>query len=203
MRLCAAVLVVAAVISTPFGRAVGAVEAEDPEPIYILSAKAYRLPAGTYIAAIKLGDGSTIELALLEYTAPRTTEYFNDLISKRFYDNTAWNRVVPGFVVQGGAPIGVDRGIDVAVPEPESNDESCTRGAIFLARKVVPEGTEGYKYADTVGDQFCILLEDAPYLNDDFTVFGRVISGMELLDGVDEGEPIVSVRLVRVPAGGR
>jgi hypothetical protein len=133
MRPCTAVLVVVAVILAPFGRAADAAEAEDPKPIYILSATAYRLPAGTRVAAIELGDGSTIEFALLEDAAPWTTEYFNNLINKRFYDNTTWNRVVPGFVAQGGAPIGVNRGIDVAAPEPESNDESCTRGAIFLA----------------------------------------------------------------------
>lgn len=174
-------------------------DAGDLEPIYVLSASAYRLPAGTPVALIDLGDGSTVELVLLEDRAPRTTAHFITLADGGFYDGTVWNRVVPGFVVQGGAPWAVSRGDAVPAPEPEANDEVCSRGAICLARKIVPEGMEGYGYAETLGGQFCILLDDAPYLNDDFTVFARVLSGMEALDAVVEGDPIVNVRVVRVP----
>jgi peptidyl-prolyl cis-trans isomerase B (cyclophilin B) len=203
MRPFVAVLVITVAELTPFGYGADAVGAEVLESINVLSSAAYRLSVGTRVVTIELGDGSTVEFALLDSTAPRTTEYFNEMIEKRFYDDTTWNRVVPGFVVQGGSPTAINSHGDTNAPELESNDERCTRGAVFFARKVIPEETEGYSYADTIGNQFCILLEDAPYLDDDFTVFGRVISGMETLDGVYEGEPIVSVRVVRVPVNGR
>jgi cyclophilin family peptidyl-prolyl cis-trans isomerase len=203
MRPFAAVLVMTVAAITPFGYGADAVNFEVLEPINILSSAAYRLPAGTRVATIELGDGSTVEFALLDGTAPRTTEYFNEMAEKGFYDDTTWNRVVPGFVVQGGSIRTINGDGDTDVPEPESNGERCTRGAVFFARKVIPEETEGYRYTDTIGNQFCILLEDAPYLDDDFTVFGRVISGMETLDGLYEGEPIVSIRVVHVPMTGR
>lgn len=203
MRPFAAVLVLTVVMLTPFVYGTGAADPGVFESINVLSPAAYRLPAGTRVAAIELDNGSFVEFVLLDGTAPQTTEYFNAMIEKRFYDDTAWSRVVPGFVVQGGSPPATDGHGDTDAPEPESNDERCTRGAVFFARKVIPEETEGYRYADTIGNQFCILLEDAPYLDDDFTVFGRVISGMENLDDLDEGEPIVSVKVIRVPMVGR
>jgi cyclophilin family peptidyl-prolyl cis-trans isomerase len=172
---------------------------EELEPIHVLSAAAYKLPPGTAIAVVELVNGSVVEIALLEDAAPLATAHFASLAERRFYDETVWNRVVADFVVQGGAPAAVGRSDEAPAPEPESNDEVCTRGAVFLARSVIPERDEGYRYAETVGDQFCILLDDAFYLNDDFTVFGRVVSGMGLLDDVEEMEPIVSVRVVRVP----
>ena len=178
---------------------VSVLAAEELEPIYVLSAAAYKLPPGTAIAVVELRNGSAVEIALLEDEAPLATAHFTSLAERRFYDETVWNRVVAGFVVQGGASEAVGRPHETPAPEPESNDEVCTRGAVFLARSVVPEGAGGYRYGETLGDQFCILLKDAFYLNDDFAVFGRVVSGMELLDDVEEREPIVSVRVVRVP----
>ena len=194
MRPFAAALAIAIALAY-----VPASAAEEPEPIYVLSAAAYRLPPGTPIAVVELGSGYTVEIALLEGAAPLAAAHFADLAERGFYDETVWNRVVRGFVVQGGAPAAVGRTDEAPAPEPEVNDEACTRGAVFLARNVIAKGAEGYRYDETLGDQFCILLEDAFYLNDDFTVFGRVVSGIELLDDVEEREPIVSVRVIRVP----
>ena len=177
-------------------------EPESPEGVYIPGAAARRLPAGVPVAVIGLGDGSTVELLLLEDRAPLTVAHFTALADRHFYDGTVWNRVVPGFVVQGGAPAAVGRRNDPPMPEPEPNEELCSRGAVCLARKVIPEGAGGYRYAETLGDQFCILLGDALYLNDDFTVFATVPSGTDILDAVEEGDPIVSVTVVRVPAYG-
>ncbi|UCE26493.1 MAG: peptidylprolyl isomerase [Candidatus Coatesbacteria bacterium] len=178
---------------------VSASAVEALEPIYVLSAAAYRLPPGTPIAVVELAGGSTVEIVLLEDEAPLTAAHFVNLAERQTYNGTVWNRVVPGFVVQGGALSAVGRFDETPAPEREINDEVCTRGAVFLARTVIPEGADGYRYAETLGDQFCVLLNDALYLNDDFTVFGRVISGVELLDDVEEMEPITSVRVVRVP----
>jgi cyclophilin family peptidyl-prolyl cis-trans isomerase len=197
MRPFADVLAVIGIVLAAFAL-VGESVATELETTYALSPAAHMLPAGTAVASIELSDGSTVEIALYERTTPRTAYHFIELAKRGFYDGTTWNRVVPGFVVQGGAA-GVAGFLgEVQTPEPESNDVPCSRGAVFMARNVIPEEIEGYRYAETLGDQFCILLEDAFYLNDDFTVFGGVISGMGFLDDVEEDEPIVSVKVIYV-----
>jgi hypothetical protein len=145
MRPFAAVLAIATALAY-----VPASAAEEPEPIYVLSAAAYRLPPGTPIAVVELGSGYTVEIALLEGAAPLAAAHFADLAERGFYDETVWNRVVRGFVVQGGAPAAVGRTDEAPVPEPEANDEACTRGAVFLARNVIAKGIRACRFGDRV-----------------------------------------------------
>jgi cyclophilin family peptidyl-prolyl cis-trans isomerase len=115
--------------------------------------------------------------------APKTVENFKKLASSGFYDNLVFHRIVPGFVIQGGDPntkTDANRsrwgtggpGWNV---KAEFNKNKHSRGALSMARSQDP---------NSAGSQFFIVLKDANFLDGQYTVFGRVTSGMEAVDKI-------------------
>lgn len=132
-------------------------------------------------AVIELEDGGKIELELYPDIAPISTENFIKLASSGFYDGVTFHRVVPGFVIQGGDPTGTGAGGPGYHIKGEflangvKNDLKHTRGVLSMARAMA---------YDSAGSQFFIMVEDAPHLDGQYAAFGKVTSGMEVVDKV-------------------
>ena len=120
-----------------------------------------------------------IELELFEDDAPKTVDNFVKLSKDGFYDGITFHRVIPDFMIQGGCPQGDGTGGPGYEFEDEQNEHLVERGALAMANRG----------PDTNGSQFFIVTtEAAPWLNGKHTVFGRVSSGMDVVDeisGVD------------------
>ncbi len=132
-------------------------------------------PRRSYSATLKTSKG-TIELELYAAEAPRTVNNFVFLARDGFFDGVIFHRVIEGFMIQGGDPTGTGRG----GPGYRFEDE------LDLARRHgYPRGTVAMANAgpNTQGSQFFIVHEDAP-LSPDYTVFGRVVEGMEVVDAI-------------------
>ncbi len=120
-----------------------------------------------------------IELELFDDAAPRTVENFRTLAARGFYDGLTFHRVIPGFMIQGGCPLGTGTGGPGYTFEDEINEHRVVRGALAMANAG----------PDTNGSQFFIVTADAaPWLDGKHTVFGRVASGMEAVEAI-EGTP--------------
>jgi cyclophilin family peptidyl-prolyl cis-trans isomerase len=120
-----------------------------------------------------------IELELFEDDAPKTVDNFVKLSKDGFYDGITFHRVIPDFMIQGGCPRGDGTGGPGYQFEDEPNEHRVVRGALAMANSG----------PDTNGSQFFIVTTDAaPWLDGKHTVFGRVASGMDVVDeisGVD------------------
>ncbi|HEX5457575.1 MAG TPA: peptidylprolyl isomerase [Candidatus Nitrosotalea sp.] len=139
-------------------------------------------PSGGNIAVIstKFGD---IKFRLFDSVAPKTTENFIKLANSGFYDKTVFHRIMPGFVIQGGDPntITGDRstwGLGDAghtIPPEFSSTLNFTKYMVGMAR-----GAD----VNSGSSQFFITLGDAPWLNDQYTLFGEVVSGQDVVDKI-------------------
>ena len=125
-----------------------------------------------------------IEIELLPAKAPGHVKNFTDLAKKGFYDGTTFHRVIPGFMIQGGDPNTKDpkgsrerhgTGGPGYTIKAEFNDTPHTRGAVSMARAQSP---------DSAGCQFFIVVKDSHFLDNQYTVFGKVVRGMEAADQV-------------------
>ena len=130
---------------------------------------------------IEMEDGGIIELELYGNLAPITVENFLGLVEDGFYDGIIFHRVIKGFMIQGGDPTGTGRGGSKNTIKGEfssngvKNTLSHTRGVISMARTMVP---------DSASSQFFIVHEDALHLDGDYAAFGKVTSGMEVVDAI-------------------
>ena len=118
--------------------------------------------------------------------APLTVKNFVHLIQIGFYNNLYFHRVVSDFVVQGGDPTGTGWGGPGYLIPSEHSPRPFTRGAVGIA-------TAGF---DTGGCQFFICLSDQPHLNGNYTRFAKVINGMQVVDQLEIGDQILSVKLI-------
>jgi peptidyl-prolyl cis-trans isomerase B (cyclophilin B) len=131
------------------------------------------------VAVIKTSQGE-ITLAFWPEVAPKTVENFKTLAKKGFYDGTAFHRIVKGFMVQGGDPLTKDAkqesrwgtGDPGYKIKAEFSDKPHVRGVISMARSSDP---------DSAGSQFFICLADARFLDKQYTAFGRLIKGDDVL----------------------
>jgi cyclophilin family peptidyl-prolyl cis-trans isomerase/HEAT repeat protein len=119
-----------------------------------------------------------IELAVLD--APLTVENFISLARKKFFDGLTFHRVVPDFVVQGGDPRSDGEGGPGYTIRDELNERPYLRGSVGMA----------LDWADTGGSQFFITHSPQPQLADRYTVFGRVIDGMQIVDQIQPSDVI-------------
>ncbi len=125
-------------------------------------------------ATLHTNHGS-IELELYPENAPKTVENFVKLAGEGFYDGVVFHRVIPDFMIQGGDPTGTGRGGPGYEFEDEHNEHKVERGALAMANAG----------PNTNGSQFFIVTADAcPWLDDKHTVFGRVASGMDVVDQI-------------------
>jgi peptidyl-prolyl cis-trans isomerase B (cyclophilin B) len=115
--------------------------------------------------------------------APKTVENFKKLARENFYDGTAFHRIVKGFMIQGGDPLTKDPSQEsrwgTGGPghrvKAEFNDRSHVRGVISMARSQDP---------DSAGSQFFICLADAKFLDGNYTAFGKLVSGDDVLEAI-------------------
>ena len=133
----------------------------------------------TAVIETKFGN---IELRFFPDVAPNHVNNFIELSKKGFYDGTLFHRVIPGFMIQGGDPNSKaqDRskhgmGGPGHSVKAEFNNKSHKRGTLSMARSAQP---------DSAGSQFFICVAEASFLNQKYTVFGEVVSGMEVADKI-------------------
>ena len=138
-------------------------------------------------AVIVLDKGGEIRLEFFAADAPKTVENFVTLAKKGFYSGLTFHRVVPDFVVQGGCPKGNGTGGPGHTIKAEFNTQKHVRGALAMARSQHP---------DSAGSQFYICYGSTPHLDGQYTVFGRVTSGMEHVDRIRQGDRMTSVTIV-------
>lgn len=134
----------------------------------------------TYIATIETEKG-TIKFRLLPRIAPKAVNSFVFLVREGFYDGLTFHRVIAGFVAQGGAPLG-DEGGDPGYTLPaEFSQERHITGTLAMAR--LPDEP------DSAGSQFYIALKELPFLDGEYTVFGQMMEGEEVLEELRVRQP--------------
>ena len=139
---------------------------------------------GHSIATIETGKG-IIKFELFEDKAPITANNFIDLADSGFYNGLTFHRVEPGFVVQGGDPNGDGAGgSGKTIPLEIHPDLKHVKGAVAMARTPDP---------NSATSQFYITLADAPFLDGDYAVFGKVTEGMDVVESIAVGDKINKV----------
>ena len=136
------------------------------------------------IAVLALEELGTIRIELLPELAPETVAHFKRLAGEGLYDGTTFHRVIPGFMIQGGDPLtkNIDPrddgrgGSDYHITD-EFNAMSHSRGVVSMANRGGPH---------SAGSQFFIVHQDTPRLDGAYTVFARVVEGIEVVDAVTE-----------------
>jgi peptidyl-prolyl cis-trans isomerase B (cyclophilin B) len=141
-------------------------------------------------------DRGVIVIEFYPAVAPKTVANFETLAKKGFYNGLTFHRVVPGFVVQGGDPKGDGSGgPGYDVPAEISPAEKHLRGSVATARL----GDAVNPDRKSSGSQFYICLEPQPPLDGQYTVFGGVIEGMDVVDKVQVGDKMKKVTLASQP----
>ncbi|HUP41559.1 MAG TPA: HEAT repeat domain-containing protein [Vicinamibacterales bacterium] len=158
-------------------------------PVPVGAPVAYEIPSLTAPAVsphvyIEMEKG-TIEIELDVLDAPITVHNFITLARKGYFDGLSFHRVVPNFVVQGGDPRGDGDGGPGYTIRDELNQEPYLRGTVGMA----------LAWRDTGGSQFFITHTPQPHLDARYTVFGRVVSGMEVVDGITQWDVMKRVRV--------
>ena len=164
--------------------------------VLALAVSAGAQPAAKKGAVITMDKGGEIAIEFFPADAPKTVENFVKLVGQGFYDGTTFHRVEPRFVVQGGDPLtktlpAGDGRLGTGGPgytiRAEFNKQKHDRGVVAMARSQDP---------DSAGSQFYITLGPAHFLDGQYTVFGKVTGGMNVVDGIRVGDKIKSVKLV-------
>jgi len=130
-------------------------------------------------------EKGAIELELDVLDAPVTASNFMTLARKGYFDGLSFHRVVPNFVIQGGDPRGDGDGGPGYTIRDELNEEPYVRGTVGMA----------LAWRDTGGSQFFITHGPQPHLDARYTVFGRVVSGMEVVDTINQWDVITRIRV--------
>lgn len=138
-------------------------------------------------AEIHLEKGGVLKIEFFEKDAPNTVKNFTDLANKGFYNGLTFHRVIPNFVVQGGCPHGNGTGgpgysIDC---ELDGDNQYHDRGVLSMA----------HAGRNTGGSQFfiCHSRENTAHLDRNHTVFGKVVEGLDLIDGIQQGDVMEKV----------
>ena len=125
-------------------------------------------------------EGGDVVIKLRPDLAPKHVEQITKLARDGFYDGLTFHRVIDGFVAQGGCPNGNGMGGSGTNIPAEFSSEPHKRGTMSMARAADP---------DSASSQFFICLDEVPYLDNQYTVWGEVVSGMEHVDALPKGEP--------------
>lgn len=134
---------------------------------------------------IMMENGNKLEFELYEDVAPGTVENFVKLANDNYYDGLTFHRVIPGFVSQGGCPIGNGTGgpgYSIKC-ETEGNPHKHEEGSLSMA----------HAGKDTGGSQFFIVHEPQPHLDGIHTVFGKVTSGVDFAKNMANGDVIKEI----------
>jgi len=136
-------------------------------------------PDKKYFATVETTKG-IFRIELRPDIAIQTVNSFIFLARQGFYDGVTFHRVIPGFVAQGGDPTGTGSGDPGYTLPAEFSDVPFERGTVGMARGNDP---------DSGGSQFFIAYSDQPDLNGQYTVFGKVVEGMEVIDSLTPRDP--------------
>lgn len=131
----------------------------------------------------------TIKFTLLPQYAPKTVENFVTLTNKKYYDGLLFHRVVPNFVIQGGDPAGNGSGGPGYTIKAEFSARKHLVGTVAMARTPDP---------DSAGSQFYICLNALPSLDGQYTVFGQVYEGQDVVNKIAVGDKMTSVTVSEV-----
>lgn len=129
----------------------------------------------TLILSLKTGP---VIIKLEPEIAPHHVARIKELTREGFYDGVVFHRVIDGFMAQTGDPTGTGRGGSGKNIDAEFNDKKHVKGVVSMARAADPNSADS---------QFFIVLDDAPHLDGNYTAFGEVISGMELVEDIKKG----------------
>lgn len=135
------------------------------------------------MVTIEMENGKIIKLELYPEAAPITVANFEKLVKKGFYDGLCFHRVINGFMIQGGDPLGNGTGgadEDIKgefAANGVKNDIKHVRGVISMARSMMP---------NSASSQFFIMHKDAPHLDGQYAAFGKVVEGIEVVDEIAE-----------------
>lgn len=138
-------------------------------------------PIGTHHAIIEIEGYGPISVELDGDSAPVTVQNFIDLAESGFYDGLTFHRIIEGFMMQGGDPLGNGTGgsdetiVGEFTDNGYDNELENVRGAIAMARSSMP---------DSASSQFYIVQEDSPFLDGQYAVFGNVTDGMDIVDAI-------------------
>ena len=129
----------------------------------------------TLLMDLKSGQ---VVIEMLPEFAPKHVERIRELVRQEFYDGVVFHRVIEGFMAQGGDPTGTGTGGSGHNLDAEFSDAKHVRGTLSMARSQNPNSADS---------QFFICFADAPHLNGKYTVWGRVVEGMEFVDQIKRG----------------
>jgi len=130
---------------------------------------------------LNLDSGGDVVIRLRPDLAPGHVERIRELAEEGFYDGVVFHRVIPGFMAQGGDPTGTGMGGSKRPNlKAEFSSEPHVRGVASMARSQNP---------DSANSQFFICTADATFLDNQYTVWGEVVEGMEHVDALPRGEP--------------
>ena len=135
------------------------------------------------IVTITMENGDVMKAELYPDIAPISVNNFISLINKNFYDGLIFHRVIKGFMIQGGCPMGNgmgDPGYSIKgefASNGVKNDLKHERGVLSMARSMFP---------NSGGSQFFIMHQNAPHLDGEYAAFGKVIEGLDVVDKIAE-----------------
>ena len=142
---------------------------------------------GTHYVQIEVQDFGTITAELYADVAPVTVANFLELVDSGFYNGLTFHRIISGFMIQGGDPLGNGTGGSEKTIKGEfaqngvQNDLKHTRGVLSMARSSMP---------DSASSQFFIMHQDASHLDGAYAAFGKVLTGMEVVDAICAQTPV-------------
>ena len=120
-------------------------------------------------------SAGSMTLEFFEDKAPGHVNNFIELAEKGFYNGTVFHRTIPGFMIQGGCPEGTGTGGPGYQIDAEFNDVPHTKGILSMARSQNP---------NSAGSQFFICAGDAGFLDGQYTAFGKLVAGEDILDAI-------------------
>ena len=129
------------------------------------------------IVTIEMEDGKVMKGELYPEVAPNTVNNFISLANSEYYDGLTFHRIIPGFMIQGGCPLGTGMGGPGYCIRGEftmaghKNDLKHTLGVLSMARTMAPH---------SAGSQFIVMVADAPHLDNQYAAFGKITEGAEL-----------------------
>ncbi len=159
----------------------------EPETAQDAADSSEELLTGLHHVEVEVADYGTIALELDADTAPLTVTNFISLASEGFYDGLTFHRIISGFMIQGGDPLGNGTGGSDTEITGEfasngiANDISHVRGVISMARSMSP---------DSASSQFFIVHEDSTFLDGEYAAFGHVTEGIEIVDQICADTPV-------------
>ena len=149
---------------------------------------------------IEMENGGIIEIELMPEAAPKTCENFENLVKAGFYNGLTFHRIIPGFMIQGGDPLGNGMGgaekniVGEFSANGHNNPIKYVRGVISMARAFDP---------NSASSQFFIMHSDAPHLDGQYAAFGKVTKGIEVVDEIASiptgfnDRPKIAVRIAK------